>query len=193
MSTPIAIRARRLPAALALLLLLPALLAACGSPGAPDLAVEPSAYRLGPGDRVQVTVFGQEDLTGEYLVDGAGNISMSLIGAVPAGGRTAPDLESQIAERLTPKYLNDPKVGVQVLTHRPFFIVGEVKEPGSYAYVDDMVVMTAVALAGGLTYRADDDDFYITRKADPERLQRAAGPNTPVQPGDLITVRERFF
>ncbi|SMF59129.1 polysaccharide export outer membrane protein [Tistlia consotensis] len=176
------------------LFLLAAGLGGCaGDPGAPDLAPKQTEYRLGPGDKVLVTVFGQDDLTGQHVVDGQGDISLSLIGAVPAGDKTAPQLADAIARRLSPKYLNDPKVSVQVLNYRPFYIVGEVKSPGSYPYVDDMTVMNAVALAGGLTYRAREDEFYITRKADPEKVKREAFPNTEVEPGDLITVRERFF
>lgn len=159
----------------------------------PDLPVQQAEYKLGQGDRVLVTVFGQEELTGERVVDGAGNISMPLIGEVKAGGSSADELASTIGEQLTPEYLNDPKVSVQVLDYRPFYIVGEVQKPGSYPYVDGMVVMNAVALAGGFTYRAREDQVYITRKSDPERQKRVADVNAPVQPGDVVTVRERYF
>ena len=171
------------------------LLAGCAGdgPGAPDLPLQESEYRLGPGDKVQVTVYGQDELTGEHVVDSAGNISMSLIGSIPAAGESAATLEKRIADGLSPEYLQDPKVSVQVFGYRPVYVVGEVKSPGSYPYVDGMVVMNAVALAGGLTYRARDDEFYITRNADPERVKRQATPDSPVQPGDVVTVRERFF
>lgn len=170
-------------------------LTACGGAtnALPDLPVQQSQYQLGQGDRVLVTVFGQEELTGERVVDGSGNISMPLIGAVKAGGSTADELASTISAGLSPKYLNDPKVNVQVLDYRPFYIVGEVQKPGSYPYVDGMSVMNAVALAGGFTYRAREDAVYITRKADPEQAKRTAGVNAPVQPGDVVMVRERYF
>lgn len=184
---------RGIAAVAGLLLLLGGLGGCAGDPGAPDLTPKQTEYRLGPGDKVLITVFGQDDLTGQHVVDGEGNVSLSLIGSVPAGDKTAPQLADAIAHRLSPKYLNDPKVSVQVLNYRPFYIVGEVKSPGSYSYVDDMTVMNAVALAGGLTYRARKDEFYITRKADPDKVKREAFPNTQVEPGDLITVRERFF
>src|SRR3546814_1588671 len=100
-------------------------------------------------------------------------------------GSTADELASTIAAELTPKYLNDPKVNIQVLGYRPFYIVGEVQKPGSYPYVDGMVVMNAVALAGGFTYRAREDAVYITRSSDPERHKRVADVNAPVQPGDV--------
>ena len=181
---------RVLCAGLALLLV-----AACssGGPVLPDLPITQSEYRLGNGDQVQVTVYSQPELTGEHVVDGAGNISMPLIGTVSAGGGTAAELEGNIVGKLKPQYLNDPKVSVQVLNYRPFYIVGEVKNPGSYPYVDGMVVMNAVALAGGFTYRAREDEFYVTRNVDPDRHRRVAGLNAPVMPGDVVMVRERYF
>lgn len=176
-------------------LVLLGLLAGCASfqPVYPDLPVSQSVYRLGHGDRIKATVYGQSELSGDYVVDGSGNISMPLIGTVSAGDATVAELEARIVDKLKPKYLKDPRVSIQVLSYRPFYIVGEVKKPGSYRYVDGMVVMNAVALAGGFTYRAREDDFYITRKIDPKHLRREAGPNSPVMPGDVITVRERYF
>lgn len=170
------------------------LLAGCGTgPVAPDLPISQSEYRLGHGDRIQITVYDQANLSGEHMIDGSGNVSMPLIGTVPASDATAMELEARIVDKLKPQYLNDPRVSVQVLDYRPFYIVGEVKTPGSYPYVDGMVVMHAVALAGGFTYRARENEFYITRSIDPEHQMRLTGPNSPVLPGDLIVVRERYF
>ena len=180
---------------LAGLLLTPGILAACSAEGPilPDLPIATTEYLLGHGDRMSVTIFGQPELSGEHVVDGAGNISMPLIGAVAAGGRTASELETRIAELLQPDYLNDPQVSVQVLGYRPFYILGEVRRPGSYPYVDGMVITNAIALAGGFTYRAREDTFFITRNIDPERHRRLADRNAPVLPGDVVTVRERYF
>lgn len=164
-----------------------------GGPVYPDMPISATEYRLGNGDRILVTVYGQPELTGERVVDGAGNIAMPLIGAVSAGGITVSDLEKRITDKLQPKYLNDPQVSAQVLSYRPFYIVGEVKSPGSYPYVDGMVVMNAIALASGFTYRAREDEFYITRSIDPDHLRRLAYRDSPVLPGDLIVVRERYF
>ena len=151
-------------------------------------------YRLGPGDRIRIIVFGQKDMTGEFAVDGSGLLSFPLIGNIQAGGMTAEDLERAITNKLKPDYLRDPKVSVVVLTYRPFYIVGEVKTPGSYAYVTGMSVINAVALAGGFTYRAKESSFYLDRTAKNGKKTRIdAGPDTSVQPGDVITVRERYF
>lgn len=164
-------------------------------PGGPPPGVSQSPdYRLGSGDRVRITVFGQQDLTGEYLVDGSGMLAFPLIGRVPAGNATGSELAQMIAKKLDPDYVRNPNISVEVLTYRPFYIVGEVKQPGSYAYVSGMSVINAIALAGGFTYRARESSFYLTRAAkDGSKTRVDAAPETPVQPGDVITVRERYF
>lgn len=164
-------------------------------PGQPPPGISQSPdYRLGSGDRVRITVFGQQDLTGEYLVDGSGMLAFPLIGRVPAGQKTGAELAQEIAKRLDPDYLRNPNISVEVLSYRPFYIVGEVRQPGSYPYVSGMSVINAIALAGGFTYRARESSFYLTRAGrDGEKTKIDAGPETPVQPGDVITVRERYF
>jgi polysaccharide export outer membrane protein len=160
---------------------------------APPANVEPG-YLLGSGDRVRITVFGQPDLSGEYAVDGTGILAFPLVGQIHAGGHTASQLEQAIVAKLTPNYLKDPRVAVEVLTYRPFYIVGEVKTPGSYPYVSGMTVLNAVALAGGFTYRAREGSFYVSRtQTDGSKVKLDAAPDTQVLPGDVITVRERYF
>lgn len=164
------------------------------APQRPTAPNQSADYRLGPGDRVRITVFGQDDLSGQYLVDGTGLLSFPLIGQILAGGLTAAELESAIVKKLDPDYLKNPNVSAEVLTYRPFYIVGEVKSPGSYPFVSGMSVINAVALAGGFTYRAREGSFYVTRRDGAEKKVRIdATPDTPVQPGDVITVRERYF
>lgn len=174
--------------------------------GAPPRQPEPAAvrpntaslgpaneYRLGPGDRVRITVYGQNNLTGEYSVDGNGMLSFPLIGQVPAGGMTAAELQQAITDKLSPDYIKDPSVAAEVLTFRPFYILGEVRTPGSYPYVNGMGILNAVALAGGFTYRAHEEKFYIIRTTNGHREKLAATPESDVRPGDIITVRERYF
>jgi len=150
-------------------------------------------YRLGPGDRVRITVYGQNNLTGEYAIDGNGLLSFPLIGQVQAGGMTAAELQRAITDKLSPDYIKDPSVAAEVLTFRPFYILGEVRTPGSYPYVNGMGILNAVALAGGFTYRAHEEKFYIIRTTNGHREKMAATPETDVRPGDIITVRERYF
>lgn len=142
---------------------------------------------------MKVIVFGHDDLSGEFAIDGAGRLSLPLIREVTAAGISAADLELVIADKLKPDYVKNPRVSVEVLTYRPFYIIGEVKNPGSYPYVSGMTVVNAVALAGGFTYRADDRKVTIIRGSDDEQSKRQVGLQTPVQPGDVIRVGERFF
>ncbi len=156
-------------------------------------AEAPDEYRVGSGDNLRVTVFGQEDLSGEFLVDGAGFFSLPLIGEVIAGGRTVREVKRAIVKKLKPDYLKNPSVSVAVLNYRPFYIIGEVQKPGSYAYVSGMKVVNAIALAGGYTYRARENKVLITRARNPERKKQRANHDTAVLPGDVIEVPERFF
>ena len=118
---------------------------------------------------------------------------MPLIGEVRAGGLTVRQLADEIASRLTPDYLKNPRVSIEVLNFRPFDIIGEVNRPGSYPYRPGMTILNAVAMAGGFTYRADKDDMYIKRAKDPEGREVEATAETAVMPGDVIRIRERFF
>ena len=180
------------PANIRLLLLLSVLLTSIVSSNVEAAADQP-VYTLGSGDRVRVTVFGEEDLSGEFEVDGSGFISMPLIGEVEAGGLTLRQLEKVIAEKLLDGYLKTPRVSVDVRNYRPFYILGEVKEPGSYPYVSGMTVLNAVALAGGYTYRARKKRLLITRANDAEGAKQRATEDTVVLPGDVVRVPERFF
>ena len=151
------------------------------------------AYRLGPQDQIVVTVFGQEDLSGDFQVDGEGRVSLPLIGDVRVGELTIRQAEAAVVDKLQPDYLRNPRVSIQVTNYRPFYILGEVKEPGGYPYVDGMTVVQAVALAGGYTYRADEDDVNIIRGGDRGRSSETVRQGTSVMPGDIIEVPERFF
>ncbi len=150
-------------------------------------------YTLGSGDRIRVVVFGHEDLSGEFEVDGSGFISFPLIGEVRVQEMTLRSAEEAITNKLKPDYLRNPRVSVEVLNYRPFYILGEVKSPGSYPYVSGMTVLNAVALAGGYTYRARENRLLIQRANRPDGEQEEANHSTAVLPGDIIEVPERFF
>lgn len=151
-----------------------------------------AGYRLGTGDKVRVIVYGEEDLSGEFQVDGTGYIRLPLIGQVTAAGRSLRDFEGDVTAKLADGYLKSPRVSVEVTSYRPFFILGEVNKPGEYPYVNGMNVVTAVALAGGYTYRADESDVYVRRNGQPEK-EVPADERTQIQPGDIVRVAERFF
>jgi len=150
-------------------------------------------YTLGTGDRVKVVVFGHEDLSGEFEIDSTGRLSLPLIQEVDATGMTTEALTMSITDMLRPDYLKNPKVNVEVINYRPFYIIGEVSKPGSYPYVNDMTVLTAVAVAGGFTYRASKDKIFLVRENEAEKDRMRVTPETLLQPGDLVEIRERFF
>jgi polysaccharide export outer membrane protein len=151
-------------------------------------------YKLGPNDRVRIIVFGQPTLTGEYSLDGNGVLAFPLIGNIPAQGVTTSQLQKTIATKLSPDYLVNPSVSAEVVTRRPFYVIGEVHKPGNYPYVTDMTAVNAVAMAGGFTNRARKNDFYIKRLDQSGKLVRIqATGGTVLQPGDTLEVRERMF
>ncbi len=151
-------------------------------------------YHLGAGDKVHVSVYGQNDLSGDFTVDGGGSVQLPLIGQVKAIGLTVRQFEAAIADALRAgEYLKDPKVSVEMTSYRPFYIIGEINKPGEYPYVNDMTVLNAVALAGGFTFRADDTEVFIRRHGSATELKFPADPTTRVEPGDIVRVGERFF
>lgn len=160
---------------------------------AQDTATVPTAdtYNLGPGDKIAVTVFNEENLSGEFQIDGNGIIAFPLIGTIEAKGKTARQVEEAIVARLNQGYIVDPRVSVEVLTYRPFYILGEVRTPGSYPYVNGMTVLNAVALAGGYTYRAKTSYALVKRHGSSEEVE--VDPTTLIYPGDVVTVKERYF
>ena len=121
-------------------------------------------------------------------------LAFPLIGNVDANGQTPSQLQRTIASKLDPDYLRDPSISVEVMTRRPFYVIGEVQKPGNYPYVTDMTVLNAVAMAGGYTYRARQNSLYIKRLDASGRLVRIeATPETRIQPGDTVEIKERFF
>ncbi len=184
----------RLPLVL-MMIVLTGLQAAAAQENEADAAAADAVaeYRLGAGDRVRVVVFGHDDLSGEFEVDGAGRLSLPLIQMVEAAGRTTVELEGAVTDRLRPDYLKNPRVSVEVVSFRPVYILGEVRQPGSYAYSNGMTVVNAVALAGGYTYRASKRKITVTRASDPNKNKQSVGEDTPIYPGDVVEVPERFF
>jgi len=152
------------------------------------------ASLLQSGDQLKVIVFGEDALSGIYEISPAGTITMPLVGAVSAAGRTT----SALARALTHAYasgklLQEPKISVSVVTYRPFYIFGEVTTPGKYPYTGGLDVLTAVATAGGFTYRASRTSVLIRHPGDDVWQEYSMGAPILIQPGDLIRVPERYF
>jgi protein involved in polysaccharide export with SLBB domain len=163
---------------------------AAGYPSPADGAAD---YRLGTGDKVRVTVFGETELGGEFQIDATGFVRLPMIGQVRAGGLTARDVESGIRTALADGYINDPRVSVEVTTYRPFYIVGEVLKPGEYPYANGMTASTAVAVAGGFTPKAIESAVYVRHLGENVEHKLAANDATPISPGDVIRVDSTTF
>ena len=144
-------------------------------------------------DRLRIIVFGQDSLSNSYSVDASGQISMPLIGLVPVNGMTTEQIQRAVESRLRSGFLREPRVSCEVEAYRPFFILGEVTNAGQYPYVNGMTVQTAVAIAGGYTPRAAQSWARMTRIIEGRQVIGDVDMSYPVQPGDTIQIRERFF
>jgi polysaccharide export outer membrane protein len=150
-------------------------------------------YHLDAGDRLRVVVYGQEGLTNTYAISAGGTITMPLIGAVPARGRTPTALAADITAKLRDGFIREPSVAVEIESYRPFFILGEVQAPGQYPYVPNMTAESAVAIAGGFSPRAKRDRVTLTHTDASGTSRAVVPPGTPISPGDTVLVGERWF
>jgi protein involved in polysaccharide export with SLBB domain len=151
-------------------------------------------YKLGPGDKVRVTVFNEEQLSGEFIVANNGAVAVPLLGEVRAGGLTPSELQVEVEKQLADSGLvRQPRVSTDVVTYRPFYILGEVNKPGQYPYSIGMTVTKAVATAGGFTYRANNRTVYVTREGYTYETPTSITAATSIGPGDTIRVGERLF
>jgi polysaccharide export outer membrane protein len=150
-------------------------------------------YTLDSGDKLRVVVFGQEGISGTYMVDAGGNVSLPLVGTVPARGVTTQRLAKTIGERLKQGYVREPHVTVTIESYRPFFILGEVTTPGQYPFVPNMTAENAIAVAGGFAPRARKQMVELTRNAGGQRFTGDVPLNYPLRPGDTVVVKERWF
>lgn len=163
------------------------------APKARGAAEDTADYVLGHGDRIRITVFGHDDLTGEYLLSETDTVSLPLVGVLDFDGATLGEAQRIVVDALKPDYLVDPRVSVEVLEYRPFYIIGEVNDPGAYPYVNGMTVIEAVALGGGFSYRARTNRVMVIRATDETRTENEIDVNDKVLPGDVVRVAERLF
>ncbi len=158
-----------------------------------DDGFSPRDYRLATDDRVRLIVFGQDDLSNLYTVDGAGKITVPLIGPVEVEGLTTQQAAQRVTARLAEGFIREPKVTIEVDTYRPFYVMGEVGNAGQFPYVVGMTVETAVAIGGGFSPRAARGYATLTRRIDEETIRVNVPIDHPVQPGDTVVIRERWF
>ncbi len=150
-------------------------------------------YLLDSGDQLRIFVYGQPNLSRLYTVGHDGKITVPLIGAVNARGRTTRQVQGTIRALLGREFVRDPQVTVDVQINRPFFILGQVRSAGQFPYVSGMTVETAVAIGGGYTERASTRSYRITRRINGVVEQVEAGSDYVVRPGDTVFVYERYF
>jgi polysaccharide export outer membrane protein len=158
-----------------------------------QLRVLAQGYRIGTGDRLTIRVLGQQDLTGDYIVDASGNISIPLVRSLPVAGLSTAEIETQITERLKQGFLRNPSVSVQLAIARPFYIMGQVNQAGSFSYRPGMTAQNAIAMAGGFSPRADQTSVLVTRRLVNGTKTQRVPVTTQLHPGDVVFVRERWF
>ncbi len=152
-----------------------------------------TGYLIGAGDRLSVRVAGEADLTGEYLVDPSGNISLPYVQNLHVAGQSVHAIELAIKSRLQAGYLRNPQVSAQVVSLRPFYILGEVNTAGNFPYQPGITVQNAVAIAGGYGTRADKGEVLLTRRNATGTQTYKVPVTTQIYPGDIVYVRERWF
>lgn len=150
-------------------------------------------YLLGVADKIRVIVYNEPSLSGEFIVGDNGSLSLPLIGEVAAKGRSQKAVTEDIQERLADGYLKQPKVSLDVLTYRPFYILGEVAKPGEYPYSSNLTIMNAIARAEGFTYRANKGKVFLKRAGEKEEKTIKLTPSLEVLPGDTVRIGERYF
>lgn len=170
------------------------------SPGG-NLAMLPPVtdqnYHLGAGDQIRVITYDEPQLTNTFTVGADGSVSIPLVGNLPASGLTTGQLATAITASLTgSKLLSQPSVSVEIAAYRPISVLGEVNHPGQYPYEPDMTTLDAVALAGGFTYRAVTDyakDLRSNGYGSNQAVEGRVEPGSKLEPGDVVTIYERYF
>jgi protein involved in polysaccharide export with SLBB domain len=156
-------------------------------------AAASQAYHLGPGDKIHIAVFNEDNLSGDYTVAPDGKITLPLAGGVQAAGLTVPQLQQAVSTTLKNGFVQDPNVTITASDLRPYYILGEVNKPGKYGYSPDLTVLNAVATAEGFTYRADMSAIYIRHASEPAEKEIELTSTTAVLPGDTIRITQRYF
>jgi protein involved in polysaccharide export with SLBB domain len=156
------------------------------------VSAQTAGYRLGTGDKLKVTVFGEEDASGEYEIDSTGAMSVRLLGRMQVKGMTVSEVEQALYDQYRSRgFFRNPKISIELVNLRPFFILGEVEKRGHYPYINGLTVAQAVAIAGGYTYRASRSRITIQRVG--AAKEEPVSEDAPVYPGDIIRVPERYF
>lgn len=150
-------------------------------------------YKLGPGDSIKIVIYGENDLTIETKIDKSGFISFPFLDDLQVIDLSIKQLENIIYQGLLGDYLISPQVSVYIVQYRPFFIHGEVNQPGGYPYQEGLTFDKAIAIAGGLSTRASKSNWLITRKSEGKAFKVEANVATQILPDDIIKIEQSFF
>lgn len=157
-------------------------------------SAQTSGYRLGVDDQVRIITFGEDQLSDDFRVNAGGDLALPLLGAVHAEGLTTDQLSRTIASQLVArKLLQNPSVSTEIVAFRPVYILGEVARPGQFPYQVGMTMLTAVAVAGGFTYRAVEGYAMVVRHEGDRTIEGRLMPGAAVRPGDVLRIYERHF
>ncbi len=170
-----------------------------GVPDSPEVVPLEEGYKIAPMDTLTVKVFKMPDLTGDYEVDLAGNISMPLIGELRAYDLTTAQLDDSLTQRLGEKYLENPdvSVGIKSSTRRSVTVDGAVTRAGSYPINGPTTLMQAVAAAGGAREDANIRRVAVFRTISGQRqaaafdlqnIRRGEAQDPPVYAGDIVVI-----
>jgi protein involved in polysaccharide export with SLBB domain len=174
---------------------------ACGNGAPPVTEAERKALvaeaaappQLQPGEKIHINVYGEPTLSGDYQIDPSGFVSLPLAGTVKAVGLTQQQLEQALTTKYSSGYLKDPKITVGISEFRPFYIVGEVEKPGAYPYTGGLTVLSAIAIAGGTTYRANQSRVLIQHTGEDSMREYNMDAPIPILPGDIIQIPRRYI
>lgn len=151
------------------------------------------SLKLQAGEKIRLTVYGEASLSGDYQIDPSGVLSLPLAGPVKAAGLTQTQLKQEITQKLKSEFLKNPRVTISVIEFRPFYIIGEVEKPGSYPYSSGLNALSAIAIAGGTTYRASKSAILVQHPGESGLREYQLTGSVPILPGDIIRVPARYF
>jgi len=157
-----------------------------------SIAADSEQYLLGPGDTIEIQIFGQDDLSIKAILGDSGKINYPFLGELKITGLTVKQVESLIEKGLKAGYLKKPNIYAYISQYRPFYIHGEVNRAGGYPYQPGLTVNQAIALAGGLTERASTDKIYLIKEGNKQNRQKVSISHR-VNAGDTITIEQRYF
>jgi len=144
-------------------------------------------YILAPGDVIDVEVYGEPELSVDGVrIPNNGVISYPLLGRIDIESHSVATLEKHLTTLLLNGYLKKPKVSISISNYRPFFVRGDVKQPGRHSFSEGMTLEQALTIAGGSTELGNSSDVSINRFEG--GTVQAKELDLAIRPGDVITV-----